>query len=98
MLGITVAAIMKITSKVVFCLSVNKMVSTATMAKYKLEVAHSAPNTTTVTRNIGLAVKPSQKKSLFSQWSYKLNPIIFLYMPLLATTIAHNLTSSGILK
>ena len=31
----TVAAIMKVTTKVTICLYVNKMVSTATMAEYK---------------------------------------------------------------
>ena len=58
----TIAAIMKVTTKVAICLYVNKMVLTATMAEYKLEVAHSAPNIIMVTRTIGLAVKPSQSK------------------------------------
>ena len=40
-------------------LHVNKIVLTATIAKYKLEFAHSALNTNTVTRTIGLAIKPS---------------------------------------
>ena len=34
-LGITVTAIMKVNTKVIICLYVNKMVSTATMAEYK---------------------------------------------------------------
>ena len=38
------------------------MVLTATMAEYKLEVAHTAPNTITGTSTIGLAVKASQSK------------------------------------
>ena len=62
MLGTTVAAIMKVTSKVAICLYINKMVLTATMAEYKLGVAHSAPITITVTSTIGLDVKPSQSK------------------------------------
>ena len=58
----TIAAIMKITTKVAIRLYVNKMVLTATMAEYKLEVAHSAQNPIVVTRVIGLAVKPNQIK------------------------------------
>ena len=56
MLGTTVAAIIKVTNKVAICLLVSKMVLTVTMADYKLELAHIAPNTITVTRTIGLAV------------------------------------------
>ena len=55
----TVAAIMKVYTKVAIYLYVNKMVLTATMAEYKLEVAHSALNIVTVTRTFVLAVKPS---------------------------------------
>ena len=62
MLGTTVSIIMKVTIKVSICLYVNKMVSIATMAEYKLEIAYSAPNIVTVTRSIGLAVKTSQNK------------------------------------
>ena len=62
MLGMMVAAIIKVTTKVVICLHVNKMMLSATMAEHKLEVAHSAPNIVTVIRTIGLAVKPSQSK------------------------------------
>ena len=62
MLGIAIAAIMKVPPKVAVCLYVNKMVLTTTMAEYKLEVARSALNIITVTRTIGLAVKPSQSK------------------------------------
>ena len=67
MLGITVAAIMKVNNKVAICLYVKKIVLTATMAKCKLKVAHSAPNIITVTRTIGLAIKPSQSK--VATWS-----------------------------
>ena len=55
MLGMTVAATMKVTAMVGMYSSVNNMVLTATMAEYKLDIAHSAPNTFTVTRTIGLA-------------------------------------------
>ena len=58
----TIAAIMKVNTKVVICLNVNKMVLTATMADYQLEVAYSAPNIITATRTIGLDVRPSQNK------------------------------------
>ena len=61
-MGTTVAAIMKVTIKVAIHSYVNKMVLTATMAEYKWEVVHSTPNIITVTRIIGLAVKPSQIK------------------------------------
>ena len=56
----TVAAIRKLTPKVAICFYVNKMVLTATMAKYKLQVAPSIPNIIAVIRTTGLAVKPSQ--------------------------------------
>ena len=59
MLGTTIAAIIKVTTKVAIRLYVNKMVLTATMAEYKLEVAHSAPNTIMVTNTAVLAIKPS---------------------------------------
>ena len=62
MLGTIIAAIMKATTKVVFCLFVNRIELTATMAKYKLGVAHSALNTTMVISTIRLAVKPRQSK------------------------------------
>ena len=45
------------------CLYVNKMVLTGTMAEYKLEVTHSAPNKIMVTRTSGLAIKSSQYKA-----------------------------------
>ena len=61
-LGTTVTAIMKVTTKVTICLNVNKMVSTATMAEYKQKAAHSTPAIITVTSTIGQAVKPSQSK------------------------------------
>ena len=57
----TVAAIIKVTTKVAIYLYGNKMVLTATMSEYKLEVAHSAPHIFMVT-TIGLVVKPSQIK------------------------------------
>ena len=44
MLGRTVVTIIKVTKKEAICLFVNKMVLTATMAEYKLEVANSAPH------------------------------------------------------
>ena len=58
----TIAAIIEVTTKVAICLYINKMVSTATMAEYKLQVAHSALNTIMVISTIGLAAKPSQSK------------------------------------
>ena len=58
----TIAAVMKVTTKVAICLYINKMVLTAKMTEYKLEVTHSALNTITLTSTIGLAVKPSQNK------------------------------------
>ena len=58
----TTAAILKVTTKMAICLYVNRMVLTATMAEYKLGVAHSALNTIMVTSTIGLVVKPSQSK------------------------------------
>ena len=59
MLGTTVAAIMRVTTKVAMCSYMYKIVLTATIAMYELEVAHSAPNTIMVTKTIGLAIKPS---------------------------------------
>ena len=58
----TVAATIKVTTKVAICLYVNKMVLTVTMAEHKLEVAHSVSLIIMVTRTIGPAVKPSQNK------------------------------------
>ena len=58
----TIAVIVKVTTKVAICLYVNKMVLTATMAVDKLEVSHRTLNIFMVTRTIGLAVKPSQIK------------------------------------
>ena len=60
MLGITIAITIKVTTKLSSCLYVNKMVLIATMAEYKLGVAHNALNTIMVTSTIGLAIKPSQ--------------------------------------
>ena len=62
MLGMTIAATMKVTTKVAIHLYMNKMVLTAIMAEHKLEVAYSALLITTATRTIGIAVKPSQSK------------------------------------
>ena len=59
MLGVAIAAIMKVTTKVAIRLYVNKMMLTAIMAEHKLEAAHSALLIIMVTRTIGLAVKPS---------------------------------------
>ena len=61
-LGIIIAVILKVTTKVAICLYINKMVLTTTIAEYKLEVAYSAPFFFTVTWIIGLVVKPSQSK------------------------------------
>ena len=61
-LGTTIAAIMKVTTKVAICLHINKMVSTAIIAEYKLDVALSAPNIIIVTNTIRLAVGSSQSK------------------------------------
>ena len=58
----TIAAIINVTFKEAICLYVNKMVLTATMAEYKLKVAHSALHVFTITRTIGLVVKPRQSK------------------------------------
>ena len=57
-----IAAIMKVTTKVVICLYVTKMMQTATIAEYKVEVALRILNNIIVTRTIGLAIKPSQTK------------------------------------
>ena len=62
MLGTIVAAIVKVTSKVAIWLYVHRMMLTATMAEYELEVAHSAPHIIVITRTIGLVVKPGQSK------------------------------------
>ena len=59
MLGTTVAAIIKVTTKVDICLYVNNMVLTAKMADYKLEVAHSTQHIIMVIRTTALIVKPS---------------------------------------
>ena len=99
MLGTTVSAIIKVTTKVDICLYVNKMVLTTTMAEYKLELAHSIPHTITVTRTIGLVVlNPAKVRLLLRQWSFWLNPTVFLYVALLATVITHYLTSSRMLR
>ena len=50
-LGMTIAAIMKVTTKVAICLYANKIVLTATMAEHKLEVAHSVSLVIMVTKN-----------------------------------------------
>ena len=57
-----VAALMKVTTRVAKYSYVNKIVSTATIAKYKLQVAYSEPSIITVVKIIGLAIKPSQTK------------------------------------
>ena len=62
MLGTTIATIMKVTTKVVICPCIGKIVFTATMAEYKLEVAYSGPSIIMVAKMIGLAIKPSQIK------------------------------------
>ena len=62
MLRTTVVVIMKVTTKVTSYLYANKIVLTATIAEFKLEVAHSAPNTIMLTSTIRLAIKPSQSK------------------------------------
>ena len=55
----TLTAIVNITMKVVICLYAKKMVLSATMAEYKLEVAHSVPYIIMAARTIGLIVKCS---------------------------------------
>ena len=97
-LGTTVASVMMVTTKVAICLYVNKMMFTATMAEFKLEVAHSAPNTIMVTSTMGWLLNPAQIRLLLSQWRSKLYPAVFFHMALLATMITHNLTSSRILR
>ena len=62
MLGIAVANIMKVTNKVAICSYVSKMVLTATMVEFELEVVHSTPNIIMVTRTFAMAAKPSQSK------------------------------------
>ena len=57
MLGMTIAIIMKLTTKVAICLYMNKMVLTAIIAEYKLEVAYSALSISMATRTIRLAIK-----------------------------------------
>ena len=58
----TVAAIIKVTTKVAIHSYVNRMVLTTRMAEYKSGVVHSALNTIMVISTICLAVKPSQSK------------------------------------
>ena len=60
MLGTTVPTIIKVITKVSIRLYVSKIMLTYTVDEYELEVAHSAPSIITVTRTIGLAIKPSQ--------------------------------------
>ena len=62
MLGATIAAIMKGTTKLAIYPYIDKMVFTTAIAEYKLEVACSGPNIVTVVRIIGLPIKPSQIK------------------------------------
>ena len=56
----TISAITKVIIKVNIYLYINKIVLTAKIAEYKLEVTHSALNIIIVIRIIGLAIKPSQ--------------------------------------
>ena len=56
MLGTTIAANMKVTTDVAFCLYVDMMVFTVIIAEYKAEVAYSEPNILMVVRIIGLPV------------------------------------------
>ena len=56
MLGTTVAAIIKVTTKVDVCSYADKIVLTARMAEYKLEFAYSILSIIVVIRNIGLAI------------------------------------------
>ena len=62
MLGITVAASTKTTTKIAMCLYTHKMVLPDTMAKYKLSAAHSTSSIVTIIRIIKVACKPSQGK------------------------------------
>ena len=73
------------------------MVLTATMAEYKLEVAHSGLNIIIATRTIGLLFKPTLR-SLLNKWSSTLNPTVFFHDALLTTMIILNLISSRILR
>ena len=62
MLGTSIAATTKVTTKVDMCSNGYKMVVTTTIAEYKLEFTHKIPNIIIVTKTIGLAIKPSQTK------------------------------------
>ena len=62
MLGTTIAATTKVTTKVDICSNGYKMVATTTIAECKLEFTHNIPNIIIVTKTIGLAIKPSQTK------------------------------------
>ena len=53
---------MKVNTKVLICLYVNRMLLTATMSEYNLGAAHNAPVIIMFTSTIGLSVKPSQSK------------------------------------
>ena len=62
MLGTTIATIIKVTTKVAICPSVDKMVFTAKISEYKLEDANNGWNIIIIIKTIGLAVKASQIK------------------------------------
>ena len=55
----TIPNIRKVTTKVAICLYIHKMVLITTIAEHKLKVAHSISDITTVTKSIGLGIKPS---------------------------------------
>ena len=62
LLGTTVAAIVKFTTKVALYSNVNKIVLTNIIAEHKLEVVHSILNVIIVAKTFGLAFKASQTK------------------------------------
>ena len=67
MLGTTVGAIMKVTTKVAMCSYVNKIMLTAILAEYKLEVAHSTLNVITVKELLGWLLKSAKLMSPLGQ-------------------------------
>ena len=75
-----------------------KKVLNVTIAEYKLELAHSELHIIMVTKLLDWLLNPAKVRLLLIQWSFKLNPTVFLHVALLATMITHNLTSSRMLR
>ena len=98
MLGKTVTATMKITTKVAMCLYMHKMVLPIKMTAYKMEFTYSALNTIMVKNLFMWLIKPVKLRLQLFQLILKLNPTILLHVALLSKTITHNLARSIILR